>query len=182
MGSNRKAMFDAVYKEHYNSVYHVALRYTGNQHTSEDITHDVFLKYYLYTAASEVESPRKWLLTVGSRLAWNYNKKYYREELLDFTERSEEFIDRGTNPEHVFFEKMWECEVIDSAEVILKALKKKNEKWYDAVTYVYGMARKRQEVADAMGISVMALDGLLKRAKNWIEKKYKFDFNRINSK
>ena len=182
MESNRKAMFDAVYKEHYNSVYHVALRYTGNQHTSEDITHEVFLKYYLYTAASDVESPRRWLLTVGSRLALNYNKKYNREELVDFEERSDEFVDRRMNPEHVFFEKMWECEVLDSAEVILKALKKKNEKWYDAVSYVYGMARKRQEVADAMGISVMALDGLLKRAKNWIEKNYKFDFNRINSK
>ena len=182
MGSNRKAMFDAVYKAYYNSVYHVALQRTGDRHAAEDITQDVFLKYYLYTAVSEVESPKAWLFTLSRRLSSNYNKKHRKEELIDFEEREADFVDYETDPECVFFEKMWECEVLDSAETILKALKHKNEKWYDAVTYVYGMAMKRKDVADAMGISVMALDGLLKRAKNWIEKKYNFDFDRINSR
>ena len=182
MGSNRKAMFDAVYKTYYNSVYHVALQKTRDQHTAEDITQDVFLKYYLYTAASEVESPKAWLMTLSRRRAINYIKKYSKETLIDFEENEEEFVDYEADPECAFFEKMWECEVMESSETILRALKKKNEMWYDAVSYVYGMSRRRKEVAEAMGISVTALDGLLKRAKNWIEKKYSFDFDRINSK
>ena len=51
------------------------------------------------------------------------------------------------------------------SETILKALKAKNEKWYDAITYVYCMERKQQEVADAMGITLDSLDSMLRRAK-----------------
>lgn len=180
MGSNRKAVFDTVYREYYKGVYHVALQRTKDQHTAEDITHDVFLKYYLYTAASEVESPNTWLKTVCNRTALNYIKKYSKE-MLTF-EDDIELVNYEADPEHIFFERLWECEVAESSETVLKALKRKNEKWYDAVSYVYAMSRERKEVAEMMGISVDALDGLLKRAKNWIKKRYRNEFDRINSK
>lgn len=182
MGSKRRAVFDALYREYYSSVYYVALDITRDRHTAEDITHDVFLKYYLYTAASEVKSPRAWLKTVCERTAKNHIKKYSKETLSYLDSAEVDFVNYEADPEHIFFEKLWECNVVESSETILKALNNKNVRWYDAVTYVYAMSEERREVADRMGISVNTLDGLLKRAKNWIKKRYRNEFDRIDSK
>lgn len=176
------ALFDVVYREYYNGVYHVALKITGDRHTAEDITHDVFLKYYLYTAVSEVESPKAWLKTVCERLAFNYIKKYSRVTFITEEGIDTDFVNYKADPEYIFFEKLWECNVMESAETILRALKHKNEKWYDAVTYVYAMSWERKDAAEMMGMSVTALDGVLRRAKNWIKKRYRNEFDRINSK
>lgn len=182
MRSNRKAEFDAVYEMYHNSVYQVAAHVTNNLHTAEDITQDVFLKYYLYTASSEVKSPKTFLLTLSNRLSLNYLRDNKYETVLDMEEHEEDFPDEEANPESIFFKKLWSSDTLVYSEVILDALKKKNESWYDAVTYVYGMARKRKDVAEAMGISVTALDGLLKRAKNWIEENYRNEHDHINCK
>lgn len=182
MRSNRKAEFDAVYRSYKDSVMHVALYVTENLHTAEDITQEVFLRYYLYTSSSEVTSPKTWLCTLGRNLAKNSMRIHNYEELYDMQEHEEDFVVYDENPEFIFFANMWSGDCIVQSETILKALKAKNEKWYDAITYVYCMERKQQEVADAMGITLDSLDSMLRRAKNWIKKKYKKEFDHINCK
>lgn len=182
MESNRKAAFDAVYSTYHDSVLHMAMITTRNLHTAEDITQEVFLKYYLYTSAKEVRHPRNWLLTLSKNLSLNYLRDHRYESVMDLEANEEMFPDAKADPECRFFEKLWKSTSLAYAEKILAALYDKNEDWYKAVTCVYGMARKRQEVADAMGISVDALDGLLKRAKNWIERNYRKEYDHINYK
>lgn len=180
MKSNRKAEFDAVYQKYSDSVFQIAMYVTGNLHTAEDITQEVFLRYYLYTATSQVTGKKTWLMTLSRNLAINSLRIQNHEELYDMDECEKEFPQLEENPEYVFFENMWKCDSLTQAETILKALKEKNERWYDAITYVYGMARKQKEVADAMGMSVESLDSMLRRAKNWIKKKYKKEYDHIN--
>lgn len=182
MKSNRKAEFDAVYNEYHDSVLHMAMIKTNNLHTAEDITQEVFLKYYLYTSTNEVRYPRTWLLSLSKNLSLNYLRDHRYEKVMDMEANEEKFPDLDADPEVRFFEKLWKSTSLAYAERILAALKEKNESWYQAVTGVYGMARKRQDVAEAMGISEDALDGLLKRAKNWIEKNYRKEYDHINYK
>lgn len=182
MESNKRAEFDAIYEYYSKSVYYTALCYTGSPHTAEDITQEVFLKYYLYTKSSTVESPRAWLLTLSRNLSLNHIRELKYETLMDMEEHEAEFADEGFNPENIFFEKLWTSDTFTHSSTILEALKNKKQRWYDAVSYVYCMRRSRKEVAEIMGISEDALDGILKRAKNWIEKNYRKEHDHINQR
>ena len=182
MGSNGKAAFDAEYRMYYNSVYRAALKRTRNRHTSEDITHDVFLKYYLYTQSGEAKSPQAWLHTVCSRAAQNHIKKHSKEMLSFLDGEKTELVSCAVDPEYILLEKLWEYEVRESAGIVLNALRRKNPNWYAAVIYVYALSKERKEAAALMGISVNALDGLLKRAKKWIKQNYRNEYDLINSK
>lgn len=182
MESNKRAEFDAIYEAFHKGVYYTAWCYTGSSHTAEDITQEVFLKYYLYTRISTVDSPKAWLMTLSRNLSLNHKRKLKHETLLDMEEHEAEFADESSNPENMFFEKLWKSDALICSSTILEALKSKKQRWYDAVTYVYCMGRTRREVAEIMGISEDALDGILKRAKNWIEKNYRKEHDHINQK
>ena len=75
-----KAAFDAIYEKNMNSVYHAALRYSGNHHAAEDITQTVFLKFYKNMDHVNLKAANSWLLTAAKNTALNY--KTYRERLL----------------------------------------------------------------------------------------------------
>ena len=182
MGSNSKAEFDVIYRKYKDDVLRMAVIKTNNLHTAEDITQEVFLKYYLYTLNSEVKKPRNWLLSLSKNLSINHLKLYRYEIVMNLREAEEEFQDAEADPEYIFFDKLWKSDSLACSGTILTALKEKNENWYWAVTGVFCLGRKRQEVADIMGISADALDGLLKRAKNWIEKNYSKEYDRIACK
>ncbi len=182
MGSNRKDTFDIVYQTYRDDVLQVAKLCTRNLHTAEDITQEVFLKYHLYTATQEVRNHRRWLLTLSRNLSLNYIRDNSKETVMDLNMHANDLPDWKSDPANIFFEKLWKGTSVSHAEVIMCALKEKNIRWFDAITLVYGMARKRKDVADAMGITEDALDGLLKRAKNWIETNYRKEYDHINCK
>ena len=56
---------------------------------------------------------------------------------------------------------------------IFQELYQKNARWYKAVTLVYYADMPQKEVAKRMGITLNALEGILKRARKWMIKRYK---------
>ena len=69
--------------------------------------------------------------------------------------------------------KLEECEVRGYTGDILEALYRKNERWYDAITFTYLLEKPQKEVAEIMGVSPEVLYSMLYRAKRWIRKNYK---------
>lgn len=179
MESKRREGFDAVYLEYRDEVFQTAVLCIHNPSDAEDIAQEVFVRYYIYTAHSIVANPRSWLLTTSKNLARNYMKHAQYERLLDRDESMELLMEREPDVEDVFFGKLWKKEIYEYTDMILEAVKSRNKKWYDALMYAYCMEMPRRDIAECMGITLNALEGILKRAKNWIKDNYRDEYDHI---
>lgn len=64
--------------------------------------------------------------------------------------------------------------------IFFRELYQKNARWYKAVTLVYYADMPQKEVAKRMGITLNALEGILKRARKWMIKRYKDQYDRLH--
>ncbi len=79
------------------------------------------------------------------------------------------------------FGTLREKDEIECACRILAALKTKKRKWYNLAVYADSHEMPRQEIADRMGSCLNAVMSTLTRIKDWIRKKYKNEFDHINT-
>ena len=63
---------------------------------------------------------------------------------------------------------------------ISEEMYKKNPRWYEAMVLVYYMDMPQVKVAELMGVNLRTLHSLLHRAKNWIKKNYKVEYEEMN--
>lgn len=172
-----KAAFDVIYKEHADSVYQTALRYSGNHHVSEEIMQTVFMKLYMNLGEVNENAVVSWMLTTAKHIAINYKRGLEREVLKEelLYGEDEEFAS-NVSPEDDFIKKLYEEEYRELAENIFADLYHLNTRWYDAVTTTYFLEKPQKEVADIMGVKLEVLHSMLYRAKKWIKKNYEEQF------
>ena len=175
-----KADFDAIFELYQNVVVQAAALYTRDLHTAEDIAQEVFLRYFIYIGSGTVDNVKGWLLTTARNLAYNYVRDHRKEFPLDIETEDEALLEYERSPEKVFFEKLWNADVLETTNTILSALARKNENWFNAVTLVYCMGKPQKEVAESMGITYEGLQSMLYRAKNWIKGNYREEFDCID--
>lgn len=180
--SEKKNGFDAVYKEYHKLVFHIAYHYTCNNEEAEDISQEVFGRYYIFSETSHVTRVRNWLATTARNVAMNHVKHISHERLLWAEEKMEDYLGYEEDLENQFLGTLREKEKIECACRILVALKTKKRKWYDMAVYAYCNEMPRQEIADRMGMSLDAVMSTLTRIKDWIRKNYKDEFDHINTK
>lgn len=172
--------FEAIYERNAEIVYKTALRYTGNHHTAEELTQNVFVKLYTYMEHINLSAARSWLLVTVKNMAINHKRDGSREIL------SEELYENGYEEqtsmslEDEFVKKLHERECREFTDNLFEKLYQENERWYEAVTLVYCLEKPRSEAAEIMGISVDGLYKLLQRAKRWIRKNYEDQFVHLN--
>ena len=111
----------------------------------------------------------------------NQVKHISYERLLWAKETMEDYLGYEEDPEEQFFGTLREKDEIECACRILAALKTKKRKWYNLAVYAYCNEMPRQEIADRMGMSLNAVMSTLTRIKDWIRKKYKDEFDHINT-
>ena len=64
---------------------------------------------------------------------------------------------------------------------IFRELYQKKARWYQAVTLVYYVDMPQKEAAKQMGVTLYALEGMLKRARKWMIKRYKEEYDRLHN-
>ncbi len=176
MESKDKTTFDMVYEENAEIVYKVALKYSGNHHVAEEIVQSVFIKLFVNMEHVNLNAIRPWLILTAKYMSLNYKRDTHREMLMESmdqleTEGHTDVLENSA--EDVFMNKLEECEVRGYTGDILEALYRKNERWYDAITFTYLLEKPQKEVAEIMGVSPEVLYSMLYRAKRWIRKNYK---------
>lgn len=176
MESKEKTTFDMIYEENAEIVYKVALKYSGNHHEAEEIAQSVFIKLYMNMDYVNPEVARSWLILTAKYMSLNYKRDTQREMLVESMDQLEaegysEALENSA--EDIFMNKLEECELQGYTGDILGALYRKNERWYDAVTFSYVLGKPQKEVAEIMGVSLEVLYSMLYRAKRWIRKNYK---------
>ena len=157
--------FVAAYSEYFGVVYKEALKYSGNHHIAEEIAQDAFFTAYIQFGSESKQQIRTWMLMFARYRAMNYIRDHKREITL-----AEDRV-VALLKEQCFHELG-----ID----IFRELYQKNARWYKAVTLVYYADMPQKEVAKRMGITLNALEGILKRARKWMIKRYKDQYDRLH--
>ena len=165
--------FKRVYNAHKELIFKTAMKYSDNYYIAQEITQNTFLQLYINFDTYDMEYTVKWLVKSVKNAAYNYSKKAVREipdENITLTSDLSEFSESA---EDVLLKEIRDKKIAELKEDILGSLYKVNERWYDAVTMVYCLNGNQQEVADKLGVSIEVLHSVLYRARNWIKKNYK---------
>lgn len=177
--SDRYTGFDVIYAEYHQMVFRLAYKYTHSREDAEDITQEVFIRYYICSKVGSVMHKKNWLAVTTRNLALNYMNHTKHERLLWEQETMENLLGVGLDLEEGYFRTFREKERIEYACMILEALKAKKEVWYNVVIFAYYMETPRQDIADGMGMSLNAVMSMLTRVKDWVRKNYKEQFDHI---
>jgi RNA polymerase sigma-70 factor (ECF subfamily) len=77
------AEFAELYQEHSRAIYYLALRFLGDSHKAEDVTHDVFLKAYRKLEEFRGESSvRTWLYRITINHCHNVQQNWQNRNLV----------------------------------------------------------------------------------------------------
>lgn len=177
-GSVNSVDFDKLYEENISLVYRTALYYSENKHAAEEITQEVFLKLYINRENINTKAVSAWLVTTARNMAKNYKRDCWHEVLREEIYENEEGM-HIESPEEDIIAILHHEEYRELVENIFDDLYRVNERWYDAVTITYLLEKPQKEVAENMGVSLDVLHSMLYRAKKWIQKKYKEEYDRL---
>lgn len=165
--------FKRVYKNSKERVFKTAMRYSDNNyHIAQEITQEVFLKLYKHFDTFDEDYLAAWLTTTTKNAVKNYMKKAGREILDENISLTADLHVADKSVEDIVIERVEDEETFKLSRRILDDLYEKNERWYDAMTMVYCMGKKQQDVADELGISIEVLHSVLYRAKKWVREHY----------
>ncbi len=172
--------FDEIYNKYKNLVLKVAHDYSEDYDAAEDIAQKTFLQLYIYYDKADKKKIASWLYTVAKHYAINYKKKADREvyenedDTVSILERPRE------STEEEFMEHVLYDDTVNLCEKIFAALLEKNHRWFDAILLSYYLNIPQTKIAEEMGISVNVLHSMLHRAKDWIKKNFKTEYDELN--
>lgn len=176
------AFVDA-YSEYFDAVYREALRYSGNHHIAEEIAQDVFVMAFIESGSESKQQMKTRMLMLAKYRAMNYVRDHKREvSLAEVTMLDDKYpialID-GSSEDYVV--EMLKTQGFRKLGIdIFQELYQKNARWYEAVALVYYADVPQKEAANNMGITLYSLEGILKRARQWMIKRYKEQYDRLH--
>ena len=150
--ASREAAFERVYREHRRDVYRYALALVGNRQDAEDATQTTFLKAFRALARDgRVENERAWLLAIAQNVC--------RERFRTATRRPQEVeLDPDLADAHGDEDTVSASDIRAAMDQLAF-----NQRTVLILREIEG--RSYAEVADAMGLSVSAVETLLFRAR-----------------
>ena len=161
IGNGDEAAFSELYSQYAKMVLNLALHYVSNLQDAEEITQDVFIKIYHGAKSFEHRSElRTWIYKITINTALNFIKKSKRFAFLDFFDLSDQDVFQN----HPAVQE----QESDQMKLIYKQIYSLpvNQKTAFILSYIDELPR--QEVANAMSISLKAVESLLQRAKEKI--------------
>ncbi len=173
--------FDDIYRRNISSVYLTALHYSENEHAAEEITQEVFLKLYINRENVNPNGISAWLITTTKNMGRNYRRDCWHEIPKEEIYETEEVL-RVDSPEEDIVGMLHRKEYSKLTDRILEDLYRVNARWYDAVTITYVLEKPQKEVAENMNVSLDVFHSMLYRAKKWIQKKYKEEYDRLKER
>ena len=144
--------FERVYRKHARAVYSFAVSMLGNREDAEDVTQTTFLNAYRALGRGErVENPRAWLLAIAQNVCrQRFRTAARRPQEVEFHPGLAEGFDLDDAP---------------SAEEISAALGRLMPRQRKVIVLREIEGRSYAEIAEAMDLSVAAVETLLFRAR-----------------
>lgn len=177
--SKENVGFDCIYEAYKDFVFKKAMSYTRNYYTAEEISQTVFMKLFLELQKRELDNPKAWLSEVTKNLALNDKKKSSHEIASEDLEMLSAIYEWEEDPEEILLSGEHDELIIKLHDEIMASLLKKNKRWYDAINLAYSYKMPQEEVAEALGIKLDAIHSVLFRARKWIQKNYKKQYEEL---
>lgn len=156
--------FDTIYEEHKLLVYNLALHYCQNITSAEEITQDVFVKYFKNPEKFRGESQLStWFYRVTINTSIDFLRKKKRNAFLGFLDLNSVY-----EPSH-FDHPGVTIEDQEATERIFKAINTLPLKQRTALILSKLEEKKQEEVAEIMNTTRKAVESLVQRAKKNIE-------------
>ena len=155
LAAGDEAAFARAVEAHYTLVYRIAWRMLGGPVEAEDVAQETFMR--LWRGAGdlrEVRSLRSWLARVASNLAIDR----MRRRRPDMSSELPDVADTADGPER-HAERQSASRIVDAAIASLP------ERQRTAIVLTYYEGLPNADVAEALGVSIEAVESLLARAR-----------------
>lgn len=93
-GQGDTEALDLLYREMKDSIFGLALMYTGSYSDADDIVHDTFLSVWEHSGRYREGGPKSWIMKIARNISLNYIKKRGRCSQLDENAESEDFSEK----------------------------------------------------------------------------------------
>ena len=178
--SEKDERFDSIYRTYAEDVYRACLYLSRNEDLAQEVTQQAFVNFYERFEKTKPECVKAYLI----RAAQNLMKNYYRDNK-KFAENDDE--GNVAIPENLATESVEEQYFQEDArmvkqkltEEILADLKESHEGWYEILHMMYLQDMDHDQIAAKLDITKDVLYSRLRRAKVWVQKKYKIEFENI---
>ncbi len=171
MGDELK--FESIYNEFKNLVFNICLHYVLNKEDAQDVAQEVFVKLYhsLNQYNPETASIKTWIYRIAINQSLDFLKAKKAKKRFGFI--TSLFHPDSNEPIHDMAHPGIFLEDKESLEGLLLIIQSLPEKQKTAIILTKIEDRSQKDVAEIMEISIKALESLLQRAKQTIEKKLK---------
>ena len=159
--------FQALFLEHWTSVYRILRRLVGDPAEAEDLALEAFLRLYRHNQkGAEVENAGGWLYQVATRLGLNSIRDWKRQEQYELTAGRYALEETAQlSPADILAQE-------DERQQVRLVLARMNERQSQLLILRYsGFSYK--EIASALNLAPASIGPLLVRAEREFEKKYR---------
>jgi len=160
--------FRELHEKYKNLILRQVYDMTKDYYLAQDICQETFLKLYSYRDRIEEEKAKGCMLVVSYNKTCDWlrrNKKYY--EIVE--KNSDVVVSSAENPLEYHAAEM---DNQNRCLHILRAVREKNEDWYEMLILFdyFGMSKK--EIAERTGFPVGTVDTYLRRCKKWLKARF----------
>ena len=173
---NTEDKFQEIYEKYKNLVMKLAYDMTKDYYLAQDICQETFLRLYGYQDDIIMSRVKGWLLVVASNLVHDYWKKSSsrKEVLSDGTYDRESSLaeySAGFELERVEYRRL--------CSNVLKALREKNEGWYEVLILAEYLGVPRKVIAKRRGVSLSTIDNYLRKSKTWMKINFQEEYEEL---
>ena len=177
--STKDEKFDSIYRSCALDVYHAALYIARNETLAEEVTQQAFVNFYEHFENVKPEFAKTYLIHSVQNLLSNYFRDS-KWEVQSKEEDEKQVVEPATESvEEVFFQNKRKRMERQLGRDIVSEVKEKNVNWFQILYMRFYMDKSYDEISEELGISKDVLYARLRRAKLWIQKKYKAKFGDI---
>lgn len=169
-----EAHFENIYNGHKNLVYNMCLHYVLNAEDAQDLTQEVFVKIYqrYHQYDAEAASLKTWICRIAINHCLDFLKAKKSKKRFGFLSAlfhpvSNEPVNDAITINHPGIE----TEDKEALQNLLQIIYTLPESQKTAIILSKIEERPQKEVAEVMNISLKAVESLLQRAKQTIQKK-----------
>lgn len=176
---SKEERFRQTYEAYKKEVYKVAMYLVCDREQAQDMTQQAFYKYYINYEKVRNENPKAYLFQILRNLDVDNHRCQKQETFYNLEEVDREIAFSRPDVADEVFDGM-ECDAKKKlCSNILTRMYRENPTWYEALIEVYYYEKTLPEAAKTLGISLEILNNRLYRARKWIRKNYKKEYEKI---
>lgn len=169
--------FEIVYRQYCKLVMKVARTILRDYNLAQDICQDVFIRFYEKADCLDEKYFKAWLLVNTRRKAIDYYRKSYKKhEKVDSLQEGSSEVKGEYQEEDDVIDRIVHKELTHR---LMEDLEKHNKDWYVLVMRIIVENEEPQVVARDLGLSIEGLRTKLHRARTWIRKHYKAEYDQL---